>query len=483
MSDEEYAKEDNPVADSLRKRAYKEYQFINEAIGDKIQEELNSKKKQKSSNVKAAVVINERDRLMIPGLSSSVGFLIKSEGLKNLPDIKKSIQSLLIAMLGLNSILDLSLSVGTGQSMLFDAQQWDHLISMFTPPQLDQPKPTSPATVLELPKSKKSSKKKTALAVKDAVTSISSLARKDVKNAIRKTKRIFVSRLSAKDDFTMLTYLLMLTIFEYDKYLFDEHVAKSEQDYLVKVWAPIFEALFRGSGIRLKWGDNGFDIMSLKPDLLMIKDDMTQNHNIEHAMAAAEASKEGPSKTKYFFDHGKLLVEAKAFIDLGLSDGFYAPATVAQISGLEIFILKLVLARPGLYVATKSSYLRLPRLVAELDMVVDICNTLWTWKEDIVKRRDDFEAHLVNDRYNRNISAARYTSVNPPTSPSTPASSSTSSAAASASTSPISISPTSRSPSLVSPPAMTPTAEWCSPTWNPPQPTGTTIPLPPATLA
>ena len=56
---------------------------------------------------------------------------------------------------------------------------------------------------------------------------------------------------------TKKLHVMILELLLYDSYIFDEKDSKllSEGDYVVKVWGPLLETLFRSSGTMLHWGD------------------------------------------------------------------------------------------------------------------------------------------------------------------------------------------------------------------------------------
>ncbi|ORY91831.1 hypothetical protein BCR43DRAFT_517870 [Syncephalastrum racemosum] len=63
--------------------------------------------------------------------------------------------------------------------------------------------------------------------------------------------------------------------------------------------------------MRLKWNDSGLEMMTLKPDILIIYDRIVQLKPVEVPMGALEVFKEDLSKAKHFYDHSKALVEGR----------------------------------------------------------------------------------------------------------------------------------------------------------------------------
>ncbi|KAI8067904.1 hypothetical protein BC940DRAFT_354530 [Gongronella butleri] len=180
----------------------------------------------------------------------------------------------------------------------------------------------------------------------------------------------------------------------------------------------------------------------------MIHDKIVQRMNVEQALCAGEASKEAATKTKFFYDHCKLLVEGKVLVDQSVSEGCYSPATILQLTGLEALVKTVSLSAPGLYVATQGAFLRLPRTKTEIHSVQHLCAQLWQLKNIIYSRQDQLDSRASQARFDK-ISAAQYVNM-----------------------------PKSSSSSL----PISPSISWMRTTWYPPQPSSNSIPFPPPIL-
>jgi hypothetical protein len=55
------------------------------------------------------------------------------------------------------------------------------------------------------------------------------------------------------EDFCLFLFETVLKLIKHHHYLFQDGFDKSEWDYTCKLWSPIMERLFTGSGLRLKW--------------------------------------------------------------------------------------------------------------------------------------------------------------------------------------------------------------------------------------
>lgn len=103
---------------------------------------------------------------------------------------------------------------------------------------------------------------------------------------------------------------MILELLLYDSYIFDEKDSKllSEGDYVAKVWRPLLETLFRGSGIVLHWAENiKATGRNIKMDLrIIVSFDNEKMPNI----ATGEIAKE-IWKPKFHKDKSKTVLSSK----------------------------------------------------------------------------------------------------------------------------------------------------------------------------
>lgn len=73
---------------------------------------------------------------------------------------------------------------------------------------------------------------------------------------LKKLEKRYDSVLEAKHaDVVFDIYVVQhtISIMKYSPQLFETPVDSSEWDFIVKIWGPIIERLFRHSGLRLEW--------------------------------------------------------------------------------------------------------------------------------------------------------------------------------------------------------------------------------------
>ncbi|KAI8067903.1 hypothetical protein BC940DRAFT_354526 [Gongronella butleri] len=264
----------DPVVESLVRRSDREYVFVNEQIADRIDQELEARSKKKAKVQVQTLDVNiqsvtEADGVTLPGHNQSVGKTIKVEAFSRFKDYGTTNQTNTVVSLGLNSILDLSLEYGVGQSTLFSGEDWKVLLQKFpaTPLQAAPIVPSAAqtsassastpasaasisasATSTPVPKvSKKAKKNKSSKKDRDLVLQ---LARRDLAAGATKAARLLVSKhctLAPDQEFMMTVLRHLCNLLLHHAYLFDDNIEKTEQDYIIKAWAPILEALFQNT--------------------------------------------------------------------------------------------------------------------------------------------------------------------------------------------------------------------------------------------
>lgn len=172
-------------------------------------------------------------------------------------------------------------------------------------------------------------------------------------------------------------YILMLELLVYDEYIFDEKLCKllSEGDYLVKVWGPLFETLFRGTSVTLHWGDTVAE--NVKAMARSIKLDLRIMMNLDYEkglpdLGSGELAKDFYS-SKFYRDKLKTVLSSK--IDLNqMIESFpnsyegapqiYIPFII--MNQLEATVYSLQLTHNGLYVLSEVVTISLPGTLIEV---------------------------------------------------------------------------------------------------------------------
>jgi hypothetical protein len=184
------------------------------------------------------------------------------------------------------------------------------------------------------------------------------------------------AKTTEKYNITKRLYTFVLELLLYDSYIFDEDEYKllSEGDYQVKIWGPLMETIFRGSGIILHWGDT---IPSnckragkkIKMDLRVIANTLTKQ-DVQADTGAGELAKE-IEKSKFYKDKLKAVLSSKLNINQRLDKSPAAsidPKTTLIpfiiIMGFEAVVYTLYLACNGLYVVDEVATISVPTSVS-----------------------------------------------------------------------------------------------------------------------
>ncbi|KAI8887283.1 hypothetical protein K501DRAFT_330694 [Backusella circina FSU 941] len=172
-------------------------------------------------------------------------------------------------------------------------------------------------------------------------------------------------------------HTIILELMLYDSYIFDPKDSKflSEGDYVVKVWGPLLENLFRGSGSVLHWGDTVPDNIkavgrTIKMDLRIINS--LGDERVMPDFATGEISK-SVLKSKFYQDKLKTVLTSKMdlnqFVESSLK--FYADTPSIYIpffiiTELEATVCVLYLGSNGLYVINEVTTISLPTTSLEV---------------------------------------------------------------------------------------------------------------------
>lgn len=239
-----------------------------------------------------------------------------------------------IVTLGLNSILDVSHKYPNCQSVLFTNKQWISLKKKYSPVKYSTEEYDHIKLVLS--------------PVFDMYRRNKSF---DVNwialyKGVKKLEEKYDPVLEAEyTDVAFVIFLVrhIMTTIKFSPQLFSSDIDTSEWDYIVKLWGPITERLFRHTDLRLKWGDTHLTMndtiseASLKVDLRVINDKIKQRYNVEHDVAVMEAAEEDAGDSKFIFDRCKLSIGSKGTFNKYLLDG--APInymSLVQVSGLGV---------------------------------------------------------------------------------------------------------------------------------------------------
>ena len=163
----------------------------------------------------------------------------------------------------------------------------------------------------------------------------------------------------------------------YDSYIFDEKDSKllSEGDYVVKVWGPLLETLFRGSGTVLHWGDTVAENIkatgrNIKMDLRIISS--LNNEKMVPNLATGEIAKD-IWMSKFYKDKLKTVLSSKMDLNQFVESfpksykstlPVYIPFII--MAALEATVYALYLGSNGLYIINEVATISLPRTLFEV---------------------------------------------------------------------------------------------------------------------
>ncbi|KAG0163065.1 hypothetical protein DFQ28_000413, partial [Apophysomyces sp. BC1034] len=146
-----------------------------------------------------------------------------------------------------------------------------------------------------------------------------------------------------------------------------------------------------------------FDGLSavVKVDLRILTDIHVQDRRKEFDIGEAEFAKAGAGLQKFVRDHVKVLMEAKIVLDHAAKCLRYygqPPIEVMQIHGLGLYIYRLTIRSPGLYVATTLAKLDLPTFVRKLSDLRSFVEALLDLKMHSVELKQILEDAKQQER-------------------------------------------------------------------------------------
>ncbi|KAG1168419.1 hypothetical protein G6F70_009124 [Rhizopus microsporus] len=149
----------------------------------------------------------------------------------------------------------------------------------------------------------------------------------------------------------------------------------SEGDYVVKVWGPLLETLFRGSGTVLHWGDTVAENIkatgrNIKMDLRIISS--LNNEKMVPNLATGEIAKD-IWMSKFYKDKLKTVLSSKMDLNQFVESfpksykstlPVYIPFII--MAALEATVYALYLGSNGLYIINEVATISLPRTLFEV---------------------------------------------------------------------------------------------------------------------
>ncbi|KAF7721385.1 hypothetical protein EC973_004814 [Apophysomyces ossiformis] len=300
------------------------------------------------------------DNVFLSGADRSVGQIIKQAALDKFHRFHEvSPEEQAMITLGLNSVLDISNTREKSQRGLFSNSEWEELVETFGKKQEDGLNDTL------------------SKALRKPIDKIVKKAKKDglleARFHANKTEYLQSANNNKVAD-VMAIYAHCLQLMEFHKYLFNQNHSKlSEGDYVVKVWGPILETLFRSTDLRCKWNETiasctaeaavlqeGARKMGLKADLRIVADDCACAKE-EMDVSGAEMARNGAALSKINSDRIKVILGGKCILDK-LLETTGRPMEIAMLhfAGLCGEVVTINLRADGLYVAQTIGELEIP---------------------------------------------------------------------------------------------------------------------------
>ncbi|KAI8137207.1 hypothetical protein BJV82DRAFT_718396 [Fennellomyces sp. T-0311] len=314
------------------------------------------------------------DSVMVSGSSETIGFTIKNEAITNYSIYHQSNYDRKTVI----TIIDLDNIKNESQRLLFTDEQWNELQAQFPPPALPTHRLYERQTKYEA-----------------HFNDISKFINNGNFAAAFFTahKREYKAR--DFDEATMYNVLaLYINMWRYHAYIFDPNGPElSEADFIVKVWGPIIEAIFRdSSALRCAWGETHCaaakaPVCSEREQAIMKADLRVVHNNAEYT--TGEFCKAVPSEAKVSTDRTKLLVEGKFMLNKLINVGITS-VYLLQISALQLRIVALTLVADGLYAAHTIDTFHIPTSKTKLKEVAYITMKLLSLK-DVITRIQEHE--------------------------------------------------------------------------------------------
>lgn len=281
--------------------SYNEITFINQTREQYVNPPPPSKRKDSktiASPPSAAEIssFEESDSLFIDGLEESLATWVGREGRATVVVDKKTKY---FNALGMNGILDLSDVSESSQFSKFPINLQKEIKLLFPSPTVTTPLIDGRYAEIE--------------------QEIKLTPNENGRYYKRYLEKLDMFRTKEKYGTTKKLHMIMLELLLYDGYIFDEKDSKllSEGDYVVKVWGPLLETLFWGSGTVLHWGDTVAENakatgQSIKMDLRIISSFDSQK-NVPN-FATGEIAKD-IWMSKFYKDKLKTVLSSKMGLD------------------------------------------------------------------------------------------------------------------------------------------------------------------------
>lgn len=296
----------------------------------------------------------EMDSVHVEGMEESIATWIGREGRMTTVVDRKSRY---FNCLGMNGVLDLSDTSKGSQMSKLSADIQGKIRQLFPPPHITTP--CIEQRFEEIQNELRHTESKNGRYFKRYLEKL---------EAFKSTEKYKISK---------KLYTIILDLMLYDSYIFDPTDSNnlSEGDYVVKVWGPLLETLFRGSGVILHWGDTVPE--NIKAENKIIKMDLRIINSLgdeksKSDIATAEIAK-NITPSKFYKDKLKTMLSSKADINEIISSlskvndstvSIYVPFII--IAELEATVCALHLGGNGLYVINEVTTISLPTTLLEV---------------------------------------------------------------------------------------------------------------------
>lgn len=259
--------------------------------------------------------------------------------------------------LGMNGILDLSDGSESSQLSKFPVKLQEEIKQLFPPPTVTAPRIDERYTEIQ--------------------QEIQLTSNENGRYYKRYLEKLNMFKTNEKYGTTKKLQIMILELLLYDSYIFDENESKllSEGDLVVKVWGPLLETLFRGSGTVLHWGDTVAENIkatgrNIKMDLRILSS-LNSEKTVPN-LATGEIAKD-IWKAKLYKDKLKTVLSSKMDLNQFVESFPHSynrslPVHIPFIimAALEATVYVLYLGANGLYIINEVTNISLPRTLFEV---------------------------------------------------------------------------------------------------------------------
>lgn len=296
----------------------------------------------------------ESDSLHIEGFEESVATLVGREGRATIVVDRKTRY---FNALGMNGILDLSDGSESSQLSKFPVKLQEEIKQLFPPPTVTAPRIDERYAEIQ--------------------QEIQLTSNENGRYYKRYLEKLNMFKTNEKYGTTKKLHIMILELLLYDSYIFDENESKllSEGDLVVKVWGPLLETLFRGSGTVLHWGDTVAENIkatgrNIKMDLRILSS-LNSEKTVPN-LATGEIAKD-IWKSKLYKDKLKTVLSSKMDLNQFVESfpnsykrslPVYIPFII--MASLEATVYVLHLGSNGLYIINEVTNISLPRTLFEV---------------------------------------------------------------------------------------------------------------------